>query len=342
MRGLAVNIMSFIREYAVVLILMTFVVSSVAYLFSKGKSEQRTLRWAHVYEVNTPYHKQALQAARAFEEKTNGRYRILVFPASTLGKEAGLNEAIQLGAVDMIYTGATLASADYPPLVISDYPYTIESYQHWKAYRNSELFNELVEGYKAETGNTIIAPVYYGFRHVTSNRPILSPEDMVGLKIRVPNSPAFLLMPKAVGANPSPMPFSEVYLGLQQGVVDAQENPLPTIKFKRFYEVQTNINLTSHMSNTLLVMVSKATRSRLSPNDYELLTQELRLAAERASDAIFNQEEELKGWFEEQGLTINNTDREAFQRLVLEKMNETDKPFSDNQLKRLKALVPHD
>src|SRR4029450_12307478 len=96
------------------------------------------------------------------------------------------------------------------------------------------------------------AMTYYGARQVTSNRPIQKPEDMKGLKIRVPDAPAYLAFPKALGANPTPIAFAEVYLALQNGTVEAQENPLPTIEAKKFFEVQKNISLTGHIVDSLL------------------------------------------------------------------------------------------
>ena len=105
---------------------------------------------------------------------------------------------------------------------------------------------------------------YYGERQVTSNKKIEKPEDMAGLKIRVPDAPLYMMFPKAVGANPTPIAFAEVYLALQQGVVDAQENPLPTIEAKKFYEVQEYIVLTGHITDALLTIVGgpPGTRSR--------------------------------------------------------------------------------
>ena len=226
-----------------------------------------TLKFAHVYEVATPYHEVMLEAAEKLAERTEGRYEMEVFPASSLGKETAINEGLSLGTVDIIYTGVGFASNAYGPIAISDFPFTMRGLDHFMAYRDSDLFTELSEGYKEATGNEIVALTYYGARHVTSNKPILTPADMEDLKIRVPNAPAFVLFPEAVGANPTPMAFAEVYLALQQGVVDAQENPLPTIQFKKFYEVQSDINLTGHITNSLTTIVSGNTLASMDEAD---------------------------------------------------------------------------
>ena len=125
----------------------------------------------------------------------------------------------------------------------------------------------------------MVAITYYGERHVTSNKPINKPEDMKGLKIRVPDAPLYTMFPRAVGANPTPIAFAEVYLALQNGTVDAQENPLPTIDAKKFYEVQKYIVLTGHITDALLTIVGGPTWSKLSDADKKIFEEVLKEAA---------------------------------------------------------------
>ncbi len=298
---------------------------------------QETLRFGHVYEASTPYHAAAVRAAELLEEKTDGRYKMEVFPASQLGKEAALNEALSLGTVDAIYTGVAFLGQSYGPISISDYPFTMRSYDHWKAYVNSDLFNEMAAEYKNISGNTVAAMTYYGARHVTSNKPILAPADMDGLKIRTPNAPAYQMFPTATGANPTPMAFAEVYLALQQGVVDAQENPLPTIQFKKFYEVQSNINLTGHITNSLAVVVSPVTLGKMG-NDGQALLDALAEAASNTSDEIVQSEAELADWFREQGVTVNEVDRAPFMAAVAPLLTGNDVPWDAETFERLQAI----
>ena len=116
----------------------------------------------------------------------------------------------------------------------------------------------------------MVAITYYGNRHTTANKAINRPEDMKGLKIRVPDAPLYTLFPRAVGANPTPIAFAEVYLALQNGTVDAQENPLPTIDAKKFYEVQSHINLTAHITDALLTIIGGPLWSKLSEADRKI------------------------------------------------------------------------
>lgn len=298
------------------------------------------LKFAHVYEVSHPLHTAALAAAEQIESATDGRVKVEVFPASALGKEDAINEGLSLGTVDIIYTGAGFAGTSYGPISITDFPFTLRDLDHWKLYRDSDLFKELSQGYKDATGgNEIVAISYYGSRHVTANKPILTPEDMKGLKIRVPNAPAYVLFPKALGANPTPMAFSEVYLGLQQGVVDAQENPLTTIQAKKFYEVQSNINLTGHINNSILTVTTSSVLERLSEEDRSAVVTALIETAETAGDEIEQAEKELVAWFEEKNITVNTVDREPFIAAVKPALTAGDLPFSPELYGRLQALT---
>ncbi|HKJ61731.1 MAG TPA: sialic acid TRAP transporter substrate-binding protein SiaP [Hyphomicrobiales bacterium] len=306
---------------------------------SIGGVQAADLKWAHVYEEGSTYHKWANWAAEQIKAKTDGRVDITVYPASSLGKEAEINEGLTIGSVDIIYTGPNFAERDYGPIAISDYPFMLKNYDHWKAYRDSDLFKDLSEGYKEATGHTVMAITWYGYRHVTSKFPITKPDDMKGLKIRVPDSPVMVMFPNAVGANPTPIAFSEVYLALQQGVVDAQENPLPTIKFKKFYEVQSNINLTGHIGNSLIIVVSNTAMGKIG-DDAATVEAVMKEAAAKCADEINQSETDLVQWFRDQGIKVNEVDKAAFQAAVMPILTDESKvPYTIEQFKRMQALA---
>ncbi len=111
---------------------------------------QTKLKWAHVYETGEPYHTAAVLAANEIAKRTNNRYTVEVFPASTLGKETDINQGLTLGTVDIIYTGQLFAGRTYGPLAIGGAPFMFRDFNHWKAYSTSPLFTELAEGYRAK------------------------------------------------------------------------------------------------------------------------------------------------------------------------------------------------
>ncbi|WP_299880645.1 sialic acid TRAP transporter substrate-binding protein SiaP [uncultured Cocleimonas sp.] len=316
------------------------VVLTVALLTSFNAQAAEELKFAHVYEVSHPLHKAAEMAAEKIEKATEGRVKVKVFPASQLGKEVAINEGLSFGTVDVIYTGASFAGAAYGPISMTNFPFTLRGLEHWKNYRDSDLFKEIAAGYDKATNNKsrVVALNYYGARHVTSNKPITKPDDMKNLKIRVPNAPAFIIFPKATGANPTPMAFAEVYLALQQGVVDAQENPLTTIKAKRFYEVQSNINLTSHIVDSVVTIVSERAMGKLSDADQKVVITELKEAAKWTTEEIIAAEQTLVDWFKGKGITVNDVDRAPFITKVTPLLDDPSLPFSAEDLKKLQAI----
>lgn len=299
---------------------------------------QQALRFAHVYEPSTIYHAAAERAAEAIAEATDGRYTMEVFPSSSLGNEEAINEGLVLGSVDVIYTGPAFLAQSSPDIGIADYPFVFRDHAHWEAFWDSDLLEEMSQAYTEATGNVLVAHTYYGTRQITANRPILQPSDMQGLKIRVPNAPAYTLFPNATGANPTPMALGEVYLGLQQGVVDAQENPLPTIFAAQFHEVQSDISLTSHTTATLTTIVSGITLASMSDEDREAVFAALREAADWASGQVTEQEAELVAFFESQGVTVHEVDRQPFIDAVQPYLISDDMPWGEGIYERLQAI----
>ena len=317
----------------------TLAAAAVVSAFIAGPAMAQTkLKWAHVYEVSEPYHKQAVWAAGEIAKRTNNRYTIEVFPASTLGKETDINQGLTLGTVDIIYTGQLFAGRTHGPLAIGGAPYMFRDFAHWNAYRNGALFRELADGYEKKGGHRVVSLTYYGERHTTSNKAINKPEDMKGLKIRVPDAPLYTMFPRAVGANPTPIAFAEVYLALQNGTVDAQENPLPTIDAKKFYEVQKFIALTGHITDALLTIVAGGTWKKMSPEDQKTVEAVLKEAADRCTKEIVEIEKGLAAEFEKKGKTVAKVDRTPFRNAVMKLHNGPDATWDKATYDKLQAL----
>ena len=290
----------------------TLVAGAIALVASSAMAQTK-LKWAHVYETSEPYHTAAVWAAGEIAKRTAGRYIMEVFPASSLGAETQINQSLTLGTIDIIYTGNLFAGRAYGPISIGSAPFIFRDLDHWRKYSRSSLLQELSDGYqKATGGNKVVSLTYYGNRHVTSNKPINRPEDMKGLKIRVPDAPLMTFFPRAVGANPTPIAFAEVYLALQNKTVDAQENPLPTIDAKKFYEVQTHINLTAHITDGLLTIIGAPLWAKLSDADKAAFQDVFREAAAPATDEIIAIESRLADEFVKRGKIVVKVDRAPF------------------------------
>ncbi len=272
--------------------------------------------------VNEPYHTEAVWAAEEIKKRTNGKYEIGVFPASQLGNENQINEGLGLGTVDMIYTGTSFAGSIHKPLAISGAPFMLRDFNHWKAYRDGKLFRDIAKGYEDKTKHKVIALTYYGERMVTANKEIKKPEDMKGMKLRVPPAPLYLMLTKSVGANATPIAFAEVYLALQQKTVDGQENPLPTIMAKKFYEVQTHVMLTGHITESLLTIVGSHVWAKLTDAEKKVFDDVLAQAAAKASDAIREAEQKIADELRKLGKTVVTVDREAFRQAAVSLHND--------------------
>jgi tripartite ATP-independent transporter DctP family solute receptor len=299
---------------------------------------QTVLKWAHVYETSEPFHTESVWAAEEIGKRTEGRYKIDVFPASQLGKEADLNQGLKLGTVDIIISGSSFAAREYAPIGVTYFPYIFRDPAHLITYTKSDVFKRLAQGYEEASGNHITAVTYYGTRHTTSNRPIAKCADMQGLKMRVPDVPAYLAMPRACGANTTPIAFAEVYLALQNGTVEAQENPLTTIEAKKFYEVQKHIVLTGHIVDHLNTLISKTLWSQLSDADKQIFTEVMQQAAERATKIIEEREQKLVGTFKEKGIDVAEVDKSDFEKTVNETVKLEDFGYVKEDWDAIRAI----
>jgi tripartite ATP-independent transporter DctP family solute receptor len=320
---------------------MTIVVavSAAALIAATNVSLAQTkLKWAHVYETSEPFHTASVWAAQEINKRTNGRYQIDVYPASQLGKEADINQGLSLGSVDIIISGSSFAAKSYPPIGVTYYPYTFRDADHLLAYTKSDVFKELAKGYEDKTGHHIVAVTYYGVRHTSSNRPIKTCADMKGLKMRVPDVPAYLAMPRACGANTAPIAFAEVYLALQNGTVEAQENPLTTIEAKKFYEVQKYIVLTGHIVDHLNTIISANLWKKLSEEDRKIFTDVAQEAAAKASAEIKVNEAKLVDFFKQKGLTVTEVNKDEFRDAVLKTTSFESFDYRKSDWDRIQAI----
>ena len=299
---------------------------------------QTKLKWAHVYEISEPYHTESVWAAEEIKKRTSGKFDIQVFPASSLGKETDINQGMQLGTVDMIISGPSFAARSFPRLGIAYYPFIFRDGDHLLAYSKSAVFKEMIDGFREKTGIQILAYTYYGARHTTSQKPFNDCAGMKGLKIRVPDVPAYRATPEACGANPTPIAFAEVYLALQNGTVDAQENPLTTIEAKKFFEVQKAIMLTGHIVDGVTTQVAPHVWTKLSDAEKKIFTDVALEAAARGSAAIKKREAELLDEFRKKGLTIVAVNRQSFVDAVLKTKSVESLGFSRADYDRIVSI----
>jgi tripartite ATP-independent transporter DctP family solute receptor len=325
------------KRFASKLIAVCAIAASAGGLFGNAQAQTK-LKWAHVYETSEPYHTQSVWAAEEIKKRTSGRYDIQVFPASSLGKESDINQGLQLGTVDIIISGASFAARSFPRIGVAYYPYTFRDPEHLLKYAKSDVFKELTEGYKQKTGIQTMAVTYYGARHSTSNKPFKNCDEMKGLKMRVPDVPAYMALPRACGANPTPIAFAEVYLALQNGTVDAQENPLPTIEAKKFYEVQKNIILTGHILDSLVTQIGPHVWTKLTDADKKIFSDVMQEAAAKATADIMKREAELVDDFKKKGLNMVTVNKNEFRERIVKAVDMSTMGYDKKDWDRIQAI----
>lgn len=264
-----------------------------------------TLRLAHVYEAAHPVETCGVKTLQ--DELAGDGITIKSFPAAQLGSEAEALEQVATGALDIAVAGSSFLGTWYEPAAVFDAAYLFDDVQHFNETLDSELMATVFDELASASGLRVQSGWYYGTRQVTANKEISEPADMKGLKIRTPDAPMYLKNTEIMGGTATPMALSEVYLGLQQGVIEAQENPLPTIATAKLNEVQQVVNLTGHMVQGVFLATQDSLNERLSDAQNEALQEALQTATAAVQDCVETQETDiLDEWKTSGAIEIND------------------------------------
>lgn len=270
-----------------------------------------TLKLGHLANEENIWHKACVKFGEELSALTDGRITVEIYPNESLGKEMDLINGMQLGTADMTITGESLQNWA-PMAALLAVPYAYKSIEHMDSIAGGEIGSQ-IEAQIIEKAK--IRPVAYfarGPRNLTTNRPIKSPADLDGLKMRVPNVPLFVDVWKALGAQPTPMAFSEVFTSLQNGTIDAQENPLALIKSASFFEVQKHVNLTEHVRSWIYLALSEKTWSKLSEADQKAVLEAGMRAQKYERELFLADEQILVKELQDKGMTFVEVDGAAF------------------------------
>ncbi len=286
-------------------------VALVACMTLPAAAADMTLKLGHLANEDNIWHKAAVKFGEELASLTDGRIEVKVFPNESLGKEMDLINGMQLGTADMTITGESLQNWA-PMAALLAVPYAYKSLDHMDAVAGGPIGDQI----KAQiVEKARIRPIAYfarGPRNLTSNRPIKSPADLDGLKMRVPNVPLFVDVWKALGAKPTPMAFSEVFTSLQNGTIGAQENPLALIKSASFFEVQKYVNKTEHVRSWIYLTISELTWQKLSDADKKNVMEAAKRAQKYERELFLEDDKKLVGELEAKGMTFVDVDGDAF------------------------------
>ncbi len=271
-----------------------------------------TLRLAHYATEDHPGGIAAQQFADEIAEKTGGDVMIEVYPNNELGDPAQMLEQNILGAVDMsLGTQGSLDkySKKFATVML---PFAFDSYDHAYAVLDGPFY-DWVKDELADQGLVYMGSWDYGFRSFTNSvRPVNSPADIAGLKVRTPGEIQLQSCMEALGADVQSIAFNELYLSLQQGVVDGQENPVSVIYTQKFYETQSHLAITNHVYNSMNLVVSQKVWEEL-PADYQtIISDASKNAATTMRDLTKNSDEEYIALLEAEGMEVTRPDTAAF------------------------------
>jgi tripartite ATP-independent transporter DctP family solute receptor len=242
---------------------------------------------------------------------------------ATLFKQGTELEAIARGNLEMSITSPQELATIFPDWSIFTAGYLLRDAEHQKKVFNSPILDDMKKEVEDQLNVKLLSVMYLGRRQLDlrmdkKTKTIMTPADMSGIKLRMPNSDAWLFLGQALGANPVPVAFTEIYTALQTGAIDGQENPLPTDKDSKFYEVTRQIVLTSHLVDQNYVAFSKAVWDKLTPDQQAIVQKASDDAAESGRQAQLKLEDDLVQFFKDQGMDVYEPDIEAFRKHVQE------------------------
>ena len=298
------------------IVLSTVLLVALVMLPAASQSAATKLRLGHIFPTNHPTHTSVVAMAKVVDQESNGRLIIEVHPNAAMGKEDVQAQNISLGTLDMGTAGPGMISRVEPAWGLIAGEYVFKNVESMFKVMNGPIGEDIKNRMLAKRGIRTLSVAYVGERHLTANKPIYKPEDLKGLKIRIPNIPLRKATFIALGAAPTPMAFAEVYLGLQQRVIDGQENPLAQIVSMKFYEVQKYLMLTGHALNSEILLMNE--------KKFQSLPEDLRAALAKGAKVYERtQWEEYKklhyGFLEkvlDEGMVVLKPDLEAFRKAV--------------------------
>lgn len=248
------------------------------------------------------------------EEGSGGTLKVQIYDNSKLGAEKEFYDGVRNGTIEMGIPGMIM-QADIPKLAVGEWPFLFKDYEHAKSVLNGPIGDELTEDLEKVHGVKALAWSANGFRMFSSNRPLKSIEDFQGLRLRMPNIPNYIKLGQLLGANVTPLPFSEVFTALEQRVVDGQDNPIATLKASGWYEVQSDVLESKHMFSPNLYIINSKLWNKLTPKQQKAIQEAATASAEYEWELMEQSYEEDKQFLQEKGIKFTSVDEEYRRKL---------------------------
>lgn len=275
------------------------------------KEEVIELKLGHIQSENDFWHAGSLKFKEEVEAKSNGKIKITIFPNSTLGGDRDMAEGLQIGTVDFALIAGVLGNFE-PSIQLLELPYLFNSEEQFKKVVHGDVGNEISSRVLKSSNIRILNFWDRGPRVVTSNKPINTLADIKGLKIRLPEIKAMVETWKAMGASPTTMAWNEVYTGLQQNVIEAQENPVPFIYGGKIHEVQKYMAMTNHKYEYVTLSMSEKTYAKLTPEQQKIINDAALVATDYENQLVKDKTGEILETMVKEGLQVTTPDTTEF------------------------------
>ena len=309
-----------------------------ALLVATGAARAQTrLRFAHAGPETASQHLAALEFARLVKEQGQGQLEVQVYPSSQLGNDATVIGGVRGGTIDLMMAGSVNFAGLTPRIGALDLPFLFRGPEHAYNVLDGAIGQQMMKDLEAH-GLKGLGWFEVGFRCITTKkRAVRTPDDVKGLKIRTTPNPSHILAFRLLGANPVPMPLSELYQALETGAVDAQEHPIAITQAAKFYEVQKHLTMSRHAYTAMPVVMSKARFDALPAELQALLVAAARQAARFQREMNARDETRIIADLRSKGMQVLETyDSAPFRKLV---SDETRKAFAEKNGGQLLAAI---
>jgi tripartite ATP-independent transporter DctP family solute receptor len=300
-------------------------------------AQSRTMNLAFTPPLDSHYGDAGEAFAAKIEELSGGDIAIALKPAGALGGERDVIEGLQIGTVELTMSSTGPIGNFVPEVYALDFPFLFNDYDSAHAVLDGEIGQELLDSFTPH-GIVGLAWAENGFRHITNSvRPINSPEDMHGLKLRTMENEVHIAAFKDLGAAPTPMSWTEVLTSLQQGTIDGQENPIPIVTANNMWEIQKNITLTGHVYSPAVIAMSAIHWEGLSEDEQGWFRQAAQAAAEASRQRVAKSEAEGIAQMRENGMeVVEEVDKQAFAAAVQPVYDEYAPRYSPDLIQRIR------
>lgn len=274
---------------------------------------ETTLRLGHVWPPTEIHAQAAERFAEDVSEATGGEVTVEIFGGSSLGSDREILEGLRLGTADIWLGGAGVLSSASDTARIFTVPFLFDDLDHFQAVYNGDVGQGITDAIDSESGYRVVSYWMRGPRWLTTKDRVETPEDLAGMKIRVPDSPVFVRSWDQLGTAPTPMNFGEVFTALQQGVIDGQENPLSLIYTAQFPEVVSFLGRTEHVMEPITMVVTSKRFQQLSDEHQDAVLEAANGAAQAfVAEQVLAGETDFLQKLQDAGMTLVEVDKGAF------------------------------